>query len=236
MNAFTRRLLLIALLAPACASAQWRYQEGTHYTTISPAISTGMAPAGRIEVTEVFSYGCPFCFQALPEIRKLKESLPSDAVLNYVHASFVPSEAWPMFQRAYYTARALKIDEATHDAFFDSIWKTGEFPLMDPQSGRVRRPLPTIQDAAAWYAKYSKVTAGQFLARANSPEIEAQMRAADTYIKGGKVPSTPAIVVNGRYLVNSAAAGSWDGVRQVVNFLVAQERARLKLPAPKPKP
>ena len=183
----------------------------------------------------MFSYGCPFCYQALPEIRKLKDMLPSDAVLTYVHASFVPSEAWPMFQRAYYTARALGIAEANNDAFFDAIWKTAEFPLMDPASGRVRRPLPTIEDAAGFYAKRSKVTAAQFLARAASPEIEAQMRAADTYIKNGKVPSTPAIVVNGRYLVNSTAAGSWDGVRQVVNFLVIQERARLKMPAPAPK-
>ena len=235
MNTLLHRLLLIALLAPVCASAQWAYQEGRHYTTITPALTSRQGVAGKIEVTEVFSYGCPFCYQALPEIRRLKEGLAADTVLTYVHASFVPSEAWPMFQRAYYTARALGIAEANHDAFFDAIWKTAEFPLMDMASGRVRRPLPTIEDAAAFYAKRSKITAAQFLARAASPEIEAQMRAADAYIKSGRVPSTPAFVVNGRYLVNSTAAGSWDGVRQVINFLVMQERMRLKMPAPAPR-
>ena len=49
------------------------------------------------------------------------------------------------------------------------------------------------------------------------------------------MPSTPAFVVNGRDLVNSTAAGSWDGVRQVINFLVMQERMRLKMPAPAPR-
>ena len=34
MNTLLRRLLLVALLAPACASAQWVYQEGRHYTSI----------------------------------------------------------------------------------------------------------------------------------------------------------------------------------------------------------
>ena len=35
-------------------------------------------------------------------------------------------------------------------------------------------------------------------------------------------------VVNGRYLVNNSAVGSWNGIRQLIDFLVAQERARLK--------
>jgi thiol:disulfide interchange protein DsbA len=227
-------LLLTAcvLLTPLAAQAQWRWQEGRDYTVISPPISSGVAPAGRIEVTEVFSYGCPACYQARTEVKRLKESLPPDAVLTYVHASFVPSEAWPMFQRAWLTARALGIDEANHDALFVATWETGEFPLLDGSTGRVRRPLPTIEDAAAFYAKRSKVTAAEFLARARSPEIEAQVRAQDEYVRAGRIPGTPSFVVNGRYLVNNQAVGSWEGIRQLVGFLVAQERARLKMPAP----
>lgn len=232
MNKLIRSLAMLLLLVPAVASAQWRWEAGKHYVAISPAISTGQAPAGKIEVTEVFSYGCPACWQAAPEVRKLKAQLPSDAVMTYVPASFIPTEAWPMFQRAYLTARALGIAEANHDLFFTAVWESGEVPLLD-RSGRVRSPLPTIEEAAAFYAKRSKVTSAEFLARARSPQIEEQMRAADAYVKGGKVPSTPSFVVNGRYLLNNQAIGSWDAVRQVVNFLVAQERARLKMPPPK---
>lgn len=227
-----RSLTLLALLVPLAAQAQWRWQEGRDYTVISPPVSSGMERAGKIEVTEVFSYGCPACFQAVPELKKMKAGLPSDAVMTYVHASFRPSEAWPMFQRAWLTASALGIAEENHDRMFIATWETGELPLLDKSAVRIRSPLPTIEDAAAFYARHSKVSAAEFLAKAASPEIEARIRASDAYIKDGKVPSTPAFVVNGRYLVNSAAAGSWDGVRQVVNFLVAQERARLKMPAP----
>ncbi len=223
-----RPLLLLALLAPVAAQAQFRWQEGKDYTVISPAIVSGMAPAGKIEVTEVFSYGCPACYQAMAEVKRLKDGLPPDAALTYVHASFVPSEAWPMFQRAWLTARALGIAEENHERLFVATWETAEFPLMDKASGRVRSPLPTIEDAAAFYAKHSKVTAAEFLAKAKSPEIEAQVRAQDQYVKAGKIPGTPSFVVNGRYLVNNSAVGSWNGIRQVIDFLVAQERARLK--------
>jgi thiol:disulfide interchange protein DsbA len=233
MNALLRPLLLLALLVPVAAQAQWRWQEGKDYTVISPAISSGMAPAGKIEVTEVFSYGCPACFQAMSEARRTKLGLPPDVAFTYVHASFIPSEAWPMLQRAWLTARALGVAEENHERMFMAIWESGEFPLMDRASGQVRRPLPTIEDAAAFYAKHSKVTAAEFLAKASSPEIEAQMRAQDEYVKAGKIPGTPAFVVNGRYLVNNGAVGSWDGIRQVIDFLVTQERVRLKMPAPK---
>jgi protein dithiol oxidoreductase (disulfide-forming) len=233
MNKFLRPVLLLTLLLPVAAQAQFRWQEGKDYTVISPPVSSGVAPAGKIEVTEVFSYGCPACFQAMSEVKRLKAGLPPDAALTYVHASFVPSEAWPMFQRAWLTARALGISEENHDRMFVAIWETGEFPLMDPATRRVRNPLPTIEDAAAFYAKHSKVTAAEFLAKARSPEIEAQMRAQDEYVKAGKIPGTPSFVVNGRYLVNNSGVGSWDGIRQVIDFLVAQERARLKMPAPK---
>jgi thiol:disulfide interchange protein DsbA len=163
----------------------------------------------------------------------LKAQLPSDTVMTYVPASFIPTEAWPMFQRAYLTARSLGIADANHDQFFSAIWETGEVPLVDRASGRIRSPLPTIEEAAAFYAKRSKVTAAEFLAKSRSPQIEEQMRAADAYVKGGKVPSTPSFVVNGRYLLNNQAIGNWDGIRQVVNFLLVQERARLKMPTPK---
>ncbi|MGC4029231.1 MAG: thiol:disulfide interchange protein DsbA/DsbL [Steroidobacteraceae bacterium] len=228
MKKLLRPLLLLASLLPLAAQAQWRWQEGRDYTVIPTPVSSGMAPAGKIEVTEVFSYGCPYCFQALGAIEQLRAGLPADVALTLVHASFVPSEAWPMFQRAWLTARALGIADENHERFFKAIWENHEFPLLDPSTGRLRRPLPGIEDAAAFYANHSKVPAADFLAKANSPEIDAQVRAQDEYVRLARIPGTPAVVVNGRYLINSAAVGSWSGVRELVDFLVAQERARLR--------
>ena len=59
---WTLALLLCAAAAPLSAQAQLLWQEGVHYETVVPAVPT--TTPGKIEVTEVFSYGCPFCYQA----------------------------------------------------------------------------------------------------------------------------------------------------------------------------
>jgi thiol:disulfide interchange protein DsbA len=223
-----RRLLVLALLligTPALAQLRWR--EGVHYTAIPESAAARVGKqADKIEVIEVFSYGCTYCYKAKDDIRKLAASLPADAVMEYVHASFLPTEAWPMFQRAYYTARKLGIDQATHEEMFRAVWETGEIPLVDIATGRLRRPAPTIEDAAKFYARVAKVTAAQFLTVARSSEIEQAMQDADILVKQWRIPGTPSLVVNGRYLVANNVPH--DVQAQIANFLVSLERTRLK--------
>lgn len=223
-------LLSLLLLSPA-ARAQLRWVEGQHYMTLPQPVPASV-PAGRIEVTEVFSYGCIYCFRAKDPMRQLAAGLPADAVLTYVHASFNPAEAWPMFQRAFYTAQALGVAAATHEQLFTAIWETGEFPLRDPNNGGIRRPLPTIEDAAAFYQKHAGVSPARFLELAKSKQIDDAVRRADMLVEAYRVSGTPTLVVNGRYLVMNENMGNWTELRQMVNFLVAQERRRLGLPAP----
>ncbi|MEO6187150.1 MAG: thiol:disulfide interchange protein DsbA/DsbL [Steroidobacteraceae bacterium] len=225
-----RALLLIALLAPLPALAQLKWEEGRNFTVIPGGMPTGLA-AGKIEVAEVFSYGCIHCYRAKDQMAKLQASLPPDAAMVYVHASFLPAEAWPMFQRAWYTAQALGIGAPAHDQFFAAVWETGEIPLLEQGSGNIRKPLPTIDDAARFYARVSAVKAPDFLKLANSPEIDAEVAKADAQVKAWRIPGTPSLVVNGHYLVDNGSVSSWDELRQLVLFLVDRERQRQKQPA-----
>lgn len=226
--------LLCLLLLPVAASAQLRWTEGRNYTLLQPAAPVSVPP-GRIEVTEVFSYGCIYCFRAQAEMQKLKEGLPADAVMTYVHASFVPSEGWPMLQRAFYTAQALGIAEATHDQMFTAIWETGEMPLLDVKTGRMRNPLPTLADAARFYQKYGFVKSDAFLKLAATKEIDAAVANAEQLIKLYKVSGTPTLVVNGRYRINNETLSTSLEQRQLIDFLIGVERRRLQLPTPPPR-
>src|SRR5215510_495353 len=102
---------LICLAATLPAHAQ-QYVEGKHYAVLQPAQRTSV-PAGKIEVTEVFSYGCPACNSFQPYMAKLKASLPPNAQLTFVPASWIEQEDWPMFQRAFFAAQALNIVDKT---------------------------------------------------------------------------------------------------------------------------
>ncbi len=226
------RVHLLAVLvlfgaAPAAfgaAAADW--VEGTNYYVLQNPQPTTVAP-GKIEVTEVFSYACPACNAFFPTVDKLRSSLPSDAVLDFVPAAFIPTEDWPVFQRAYYSGLLLGlINPRTHDAMFNAIWKTGELAVVDQKTDRLIQPAPTIQDVAKFYAHLTGVSAAKFIAAADSFGVVTKMHEADQYIEDCQVDQTPTIIVNGKYRLTPQTAGGYDQLIELVKYLVAKESRR----------
>jgi thiol:disulfide interchange protein DsbA len=215
-------ILLAGLLCAATAGAQ-TWTEGKNYFVIEPRQSTSVEP-GKIEVIEVFSYGCPACNAFVPTAEKMKASLPPNAVMTYLPASFIPTEGWPMFQRAFFAAKALNIVDRTHNKMFDAVWGSGELSVVDRKTNRLKNPLPSIEDASKFYARVGGVKAEDFVSAAKSFGVEAQMRRADMLIKDAyKVPSTPTIIVNGRYRLDGQTAGGSQQLIDLTNWLVAKE-------------
>jgi protein dithiol oxidoreductase (disulfide-forming) len=212
--------LLFALVTAAYADAAW--QEGVHYFKVQPPQATNV-PAGKVEVVEVFSYACPACNLFYPVIDKLKSSLPARAQLVYLPASWHPEEDWKTFQRAFFAAQSLGLVERTHDALFDAIWKGGELATMDPVTHRPKAQMPTIVDAANFYARVAHVTPEAFLAAAHSFGVDASMRQADAVIEAYQADQTPTIIVNGKYRLTPRSAGGNDQFLELVNWLVARE-------------
>jgi len=222
MRAMMRVVLTLTLGLAALGARAADWQQGVNYFLIEPPQPSGVAP-GKIEVTEVFSYACPACNHFYPTVDRLKASLPANAELDLIPAGFRPDEDWPMFQRAYYAAQVLGIYKRTHDAMFDAIWKTGELGVFDVRTNRIKQPPPSIQDAAAFYAKEAGVKPEAFVAAANSFGVDTRVRQADQLIKNYRVESTPTIVVAGKYRLDVQSAGGPDQLIDLVKWLVAKE-------------
>ena len=222
MTRLTPSLLAAAilLLPPLARGATWT--EGTNYVRVTPPQQT-MVPAGKVEVMEVFSYACPACNVFQPVMEKLRGALPPNAQLTFLPAAFNPQEDWPMFQRAFFAAQALGIVERTHQAMFDAVWKTGELGITTSDGKRLKDPLPSIADAARFYARVAGVNPQQFLAMANSFSIDSKVRAADAQIVAMHVDSTPTLIVNGKYRVIRDSLQTNDQLIELVKYLVARE-------------
>jgi thiol:disulfide interchange protein DsbA len=222
MTRLVLSLLAVALLVlpPSAPAATWT--EGIHYVRLAPPQQTTV-PAGKVEVMEVFSYACPACNAFQPVMDKLRSTLPANAQVVYLPAAFNPQEDWPMFQRAYLAAQALGIAEKTHQAMFDAVWKTGELAVTTPGSNRLKDPLPSITDAARFYARVAGVNPQQFVAMANSFAIDSKIRAADAQILAMHVDSTPTLIVNGKYRVIRDSLQTNDQILELVRYLVARE-------------
>jgi thiol:disulfide interchange protein DsbA len=208
--------------APFVDNGKW--VEGKNYFLIEPAQPT--SHPGKIEVTEVFSYACPACNAFHTTVDQIAKSLPSDAVMNYLAASFRPDENWPVYQRAFYAAQALGVVAKTHDALFDATWKTGETATYNLDTGKPKPKAawPTIEDLAKFYAKYG-VDPKEFVGIANSFTINTKMKRADDLMKAYGVDSTPTMIINGKYRFTTASAGGYAQSVELTQWLVAKEAA-----------
>ena len=208
---------------PFVDSGKW--VEGKNYDLIEPQ-QPKVSDTDKVEVVEVFSYGCPACNAFHTTVDQLGKDLPSTATLVFLPVSFNPAENFPMFQRAYFTAQALGVSEKGADAMYDAAWKTKELSSEDP-SGRGLKPsnaLPTIDDAAKVYAKVG-ADPKEFAAVANSFAINTKMKRADELVQKYGVMQTPTIVVNGKYRYTVNQAGGYPQAIELAQWLVSKEAA-----------
>jgi protein dithiol oxidoreductase (disulfide-forming) len=201
-----------------------KWVEGKNYFTIEPAQPTGIPD--KIVVTEAFSYACPACNAFHTTADQMAQSLPSNAVMTYLPVSFRPDENFPLFQRAYFAAKALGVADKTYNAMFDAVWKSGELASDDLTTGRPKpqSAWPTIDNIAKFYAKYG-VDPKEFVAVANSFSINTQMKRADDMVKAYGVDATPTIIVNGKYRFTPGDAGGYAQSIELAKWLVSKEAA-----------
>jgi len=202
-----------------------KWVEGKQYVRIEPA-QPKMTNTDKIEVLEVFSYGCPACNQFHPTMNKLVQELPSDAAVAYLPAAFMPQENWPMLQRAFLAAQALGVADKANDAMYDAVWKTNELSALKP-GGTGLKPasaLPSLDDAAQVYAKFG-ADPKEFVAVANSFTINTKVKRSDELVKNYGIEETPTIVVDGKYRLTPRSAGGYDQVVELTKWLVSKEAA-----------
>lgn len=212
-------LLALALSMPARSAQVWT--EGVNYFLIQPARIPAVPP-GKVEVTEVFSYACPACNIFQPVMHKLKQAMPPNVVVDYLPAAFNTAEDWPMFQLAYVTAQLLGVDQQSHDAMFDAVWKGGDLSITDSSRGLKSR-MPTIEDAAKFYSQHAGVPADKFLATSKSFSADLKVRTDQDLMTAYKVDRTPTIIINGKYRLHVESAGGADQLVELVKYLVAKE-------------
>jgi thiol:disulfide interchange protein DsbA len=177
-------------------------------------------PSGdKIEVIEVFSYGCVHCAQFQPHVDSWAKRVDKSAVqFSYLPAPFNPF--FRLMARGYYGADSLGVSSSTHQQVFNALFQR-DFKVSN---------LDTLADL---YASLG-VNREAFLKSAQSFFVESQLRRADDLIRAYEIDGTPTIVVAGKYRVTSESAGGPDKVFDVVDRLIAKERKEAKTAPKKP--
>jgi len=195
-----------AVAAPAAPMVE-KFVAGTHYQVLSAPVPT--QDPKRIEVVEMFSYGCPHCFEFEPAVSAWRAHVPADVDFELLPAVF--NSQFRSLGQAYYTAKVLKIAEKAHEATFKALHVE-------------QRPLFLISEMTKFYAGYG-IKEADFMRTYDSFGVNRLVKRADDLQRLYQVNGVPSMIVNGKYMVDGRMAGSNSAMLEVVDFLVAKERA-----------
>ena len=206
-----RKFMLLALLAPllACAQDERNFVEGTHYQRLPQEMR--VRDATKIEVVEVFWYGCVHCFHLEPLIAKWKNKAGDD--VDFWRSPAMWNERMAVHAQAFYAAQALGKLEELHTPIFTAL-------------NVERKKLADATEIGKFFAKYG-VGETEFNKAFNSFGVGSSVRQADARARSYKITGTPEIVVNGKYRVSARDAGGQAEMLKVVDFLVEIERAQI---------
>ena len=191
---------------------------GRDYTEIPNGRPLDPPAAGTIVVEEFFNYVCPACNSFEPTFVAWQAKLPADVKVVHIPATFRAD--FMQYAKAYYAAEALGLVDKTHRAVYEAIHVKHTIPAEGDR--------PDEEKIAAFYAGFG-VSKDEFLSAMRSFGVNVKVSRATDQMQKSKVPSTPTLVVNGRYLVKGGA--SWEDTLRIASFLIEKERARIATPS-----
>jgi len=176
------------------------------YTLIVPVQPT--QSVDKIEVLEVFWYGCPHCYSLEPYLEKWLETKADDVEFRRIPG--VLGKNWLPHARAYYTAEILGVLDRIHKQLFDAIHGDNK-NIMDEKG---------LRD---FFVKQG-VKKDDFNKVYQSEEVTDRVKEAFIAGQGYNLTGVPAIIVNGKYRTSAGMTGSNQKLIETVNQLIDRER------------
>ncbi|BAN45809.1 thiol:disulfide interchange protein DsbA/DsbL [Metapseudomonas resinovorans] len=207
-----RNLILSAVLAGASLLGMTAVQAdeieaGKQYVELSSPVPVSVP--GKIEVVELFWYGCPHCYQFEPTINPWSAKLPAD--VNFVRIPAMFGGLWNVHGQLFITLETMKVEQQVHKAVFDAIHKEG-------------KKLATPEEMAEFLATQG-VDKDAFLKTFNSFAVKGQMEKAKKLAMAYQITGVPTMVVNGKYRFDISSSGGPEQTLQVADHLIEKERA-----------
>ncbi len=203
MNLRRRRLIAAiglahaALLNPLAALGQPR----SDYIELKPPLPVDSS--GKIEVLELFWYGCIHCYNLEPALESWTKKLPADVQFRRMPAVFNRQMAHDA--AIFYAFEALGVLDKLHRPFFDAIH-------------RDRLRTDNAEALAEWLRKNS-IDPKKFDDTLKSFGVQSKTKRAAQLTVAYKIDGTPAMAVHGRYTVNAG-----EDLLNTVNALIDATR------------
>ena len=184
------------------------FQEGAHYETLAKPVVT--FDPEKVEVLELFWYGCPHCDSLDPALKAWVQKLPGD--VNFVRMPVVFGRSWEMHARMFWVAKNLGLLDTVHEPLFNAIHREGQ---------RLQR----VDDVVAFFERYGADPA-VVKRELSGFATESALRLADARVRAYGIQGVPALVVNGQFVTGVSQAGGEDRLFELLDQLIEKSRQK----------
>jgi len=192
-------------------------QMGKEFDRTAQAIPTDSP--NKIEVTELFWYGCGHCHQMEVPLNAWVKKLPADVVFKRVPG--LPNQSWAPMAKAYFAMETLGVLGKLHTPLFDAIHKQ-------------KTLNPTDEKAAIdWVTKQSGLDKVKVEEAFKSFTTNTQLNRAANIFRASGATGVPSLIINGQFITSSTMAGNNDAALKTADYIIANIRAdKAKAAAP----
>lgn len=180
------------------------------YVTLAAPQPT--SDASKIEVVELFWYGCSHCYHLDEPLNKWVAGQPADVAFVRIPAILGPS--WELLARAYYSAELMGVLDKVHASLFKAIHED--------------KKKFTDDDSVVKFFADQGVDEKKFSATLKSFGVVAKLNRSKQMTQRYGITGVPAMIVNGKYRTSVGDAGGQDQMFALIDRLIAQERGAVK--------
>ena len=203
-----KRLVLLGSLLMLSTGAA---QSADRYQTLAAPQPTSVSD--KVEVVEMFWYGCNHCYNLEPVIQKWLETKPD--YIEYVRVPAIFRDNWVPLARAWYVIDTLELGDRVHLNLFKAL--------------HVKKMNMNNVGLLRSFFGNEGVSGEQFDKAYNSFSVDSMVRNAAKLTRDYKITGVPSIIVNGRYMTSATLAGGHDALMEEVNNLAAKEAEAMGL-------
>ena len=203
-NLFSALSIFLAFTLPSGAQ---EFKEDVNFfpLLVEQPVRTG----DRIEVLEIFWYGCPHCYALEPYLKKWLKNKPE--FVEFVQLPAVLNRSWAFDARVFYTFVALGLIDELHEAYFDAIHKN-------------RRRMKKVEQVASW-AQEQGVDPQLILDTFNSFGVDSMLANATQMSGRYEADGVPTIIIDGKYRTTVSLAGGHNEIIDLINYLAQRAKS-----------
>lgn len=182
-------------------------EAGRQYVELDSQVP--VSQPGKIEVVELFWYGCPHCYQFEPTLNPWIKQLPED--VNFVRIPAMFGGVWDLHGQMFITLESMGVEQKVHHAIFEKLHG-------NPKA------LSNAEDMADFLATQG-IDKDKFLSTFNSFAVKGQMAKAKQLAISYKIQGVPVLIVGGKYRFDVGSSGGPQETLDVADFLIQKERS-----------